>query len=108
MGRLSTEFVESQFPNLFQVLGGYLNQDFDLDYDSPDAALRAAAEEQGYEQITGAIREIDDLIAGEMRDDHLMRVVERLTAGYSPELEGWSARDWLRHARELLAAGVAA
>jgi hypothetical protein len=107
MGRLSTDVLERQFPNLFQVLGGYLHQDFDLDYDSPDAALRAAATGQGYEQIGGAIREIDRLLAGPIGEDELMRLLERLTAGYSPELEGWGARDWLAHVRELLSAGGA-
>jgi hypothetical protein len=102
------DFLDWQFPNLLQVLGGYLHQDFDVDHDSADTALRDAAGSQGHEQITGALREIDHLLASEIGDDELMRLVERLTAGYSPELEGWNARDWLRHARDLLAAGVAA
>jgi hypothetical protein len=106
VGAVSSELLDRQFPNLFQVLGGYLNQDFDLDFDSPDAALRAAADEQGDEQVAGAIREIEDLLASELGDDELMRLVERLTAGYSPELEGWSARPWLRHVRDLLTAGA--
>jgi CdiI immunity protein len=94
-----------QFPNLSQVFGGYLHQDFDLDYESPDAALRAAAEGQGYEQVTGAIREIDHLLASEIGDADLMRMLERMTAGYSPELDGWGGRQWLRHARNVLIAG---
>jgi CdiI immunity protein len=108
VGRLTPDFLDWQFPNLFQVLGGYLHQDFDLDSESPDDALRNAAEGQGREQISGAIREIDHLLASPMRDGQLMTLVERMTAGYSPALEGWAARDWLRHARELLAGGVAA
>jgi hypothetical protein len=105
---VSADLLDWQFPNLFQVLGGYLHQDFDLEYDSPDEALRDAADSQGHDQIAGAIREIDHLLASDIGENDLMRLVERLTAGYSPQLEGWDARGWLRHARELLAAGVAA
>jgi hypothetical protein len=104
---LSTNFLDWQFPNLLQVLGGYLHQDFDLDYESPDAALRAATENQGHDPITGALREIDRLLASEIGDDELMQLIERLTAGFSPSLAGWTAREWLRHTRELLSSASA-
>jgi hypothetical protein len=104
---LVSELLEFRFPSLFQVLGGYLHQDWDIDAETPDDALRLAAEE-GPEQAGAAVREIDALLASEVDDKHLMRLIERLTAGYSPELEGWRARDWLLHARELLRPGATA
>jgi hypothetical protein len=91
------------FPNLFQVLGGYLHQDFDCDFASADEALRTAAEEQGREQVAGAVREIDALLAGGFDDRTLIAIVERLTTGYSPVLDGWEIRPWLEHARAILA-----
>jgi hypothetical protein len=92
--------------NLHQVLGGYLNQDFLLDFSTPDAALRAAAEGQGRDQVAAAIREIDELIASPLTDDELDHILDRLTAnGYSPRLEGWEIRPWLEHARGIMRAG---
>jgi CdiI immunity protein len=104
---LVSEFLESRFPGLFQVLGGYLHQDWDIEAETPDDALRLAAEE-GPKQAAAAVREIDMLLASDVDDKQLMRLIERLTAGYSPELAGWEARAWLVHARELLSTGATA
>jgi hypothetical protein len=105
VSRLSVDPVE-RYPNLFQVFGGYLHQDFDLDYESPDAALRDAAHGQGPEQVGAAIGEIDDLLSAGLEPRTLTEIVERLTAGYSPVLDGWEIRDWLKHARTLLESGI--
>ncbi|HVM17614.1 MAG TPA: contact-dependent growth inhibition system immunity protein [Gaiellaceae bacterium] len=97
-----------QFPNLFQVFGGYLHQDFDLEFASPDEALLAAAAGQGSEQVGDAVREIDSLLESDLDDSQLHAIVERLTAGYAPELDAWEARAWLAHARRLLLREVTA
>jgi hypothetical protein len=91
-----------RFPHLLQVFGGYLHQDFDLDYASPDEALRAAGRE--YNDIPAAVNEIDRMLEGALDDRQLLDDVERLTAGYSPELDGWQIRPWLDHARDILEA----
>ncbi|MEK6274801.1 MAG: contact-dependent growth inhibition system immunity protein [Actinomycetota bacterium] len=96
-----------QYPNLRQVLGGYLHQDFDLDFESPDAALRDAAQGQGPQQVGGAVQEINELLASDLESRQLTEIVERLTAGYSPVLDGWEIRDWLQHARTILRTGIA-
>jgi hypothetical protein len=95
-----------EFPNLFQVLGGYLHQDFLLEFDTADAALHAAAQGQGSVQVEGAIAEIDLLHARGLPHDELEALIERLTAGCAPELEGWEASEWLMHARAILEAGT--
>jgi hypothetical protein len=107
MGRLTIDPVGA-YPNLFQVLGGYLHQDFDLDFDSPEEALQAAATGQGSEQVGAAIRELDELLSSHADDDVLIQIVERLTTGYSPVLDGWQIRPWLEHTRAILEEGVAA
>jgi hypothetical protein len=102
MGRLTTDPIDD-YPNLSEVLGGYLNQDFRLDFDSPDAALRAAATGQGSGQVSAAIREIDTLLESTLDDEALDQILDRLTAnGYSPSLDGCQMRPWLQHARALL------
>jgi CdiI immunity protein len=102
-----THMVEWQFPNLFQVFGGYLHQDWDIEAASWDEALRLAVAEAP-EQAAAAAGEIEVLLASELDDDQLMKLIERLTTGYSPELGGWAARPWLRRAGELLTGGVRA
>jgi CdiI immunity protein len=96
----------SEFPNLFQVFGGYLHQDFGLEFGSADEALGAAAAGQGSEMVGAAIVEIDGLLGRRLSHDELEAVIERLTIGYAPELEGWDAHEWLAHARAILEAGA--
>jgi hypothetical protein len=97
-----TADATERFPHLFQVFGGYLHQDFDLEYASPDEALSAAGQE--YHDVPAAVSEIDRMLESGLDDRHLTDAVERLTAGYSPELDGWQIRPWLDHAREILEA----
>ncbi len=94
--------LEREFPNLFQVLGGYLHQDWDVDFETPDDALRAARAGQGSEQIRGAIAEIEELLAANVDDDAVDAIVRPMTGGYDPKADGRTARQWLRHVREVL------
>ena len=97
--------VAEPYPNLGQVLGCYLHQDFDLEYASPDDALRDAARSQGHDQVSAAVREIDELLDSGLDAKGLEEAVHRLTGwGYGPELDGWKVRDWLLHAKEVLSA----
>jgi catechol 2,3-dioxygenase-like lactoylglutathione lyase family enzyme len=97
--------LEREFPNLFQLLGGYLHQDFDLDHANADAALAAAAHEDKA-RAAGAARELDALLASSRDDDGLTRLVERLADGYSPTLDGWRIRAWLEHVAAILRGGA--
>ena len=90
-----------RWPELGQVLGGYLHQDWDLEADSPDDALRLARVESE-EQVSAAIEQINELLAGNQSDAELTEIVERMSAGYSPILDGWTIRAWLVHAKALL------
>ena len=94
------------YPNLFQIFGGYLHQDWDLDYESPEAALRDAADGQGPDQVDAAIEEIDGLLAGDLDPQETIKIVARLTPGYSPVRDGWEIRPWLVHARSILKSGL--
>ena len=101
--QVTWERLEREWPDLTQLLGGYLHQDWDLDAPTPDDALRDAAREgQGDEQVAGAIQQIDALLTSGYDEASLTAIVERMTAGYSPVLDGWKTRDWLEHAKAIL------
>lgn len=97
------EELERDWPDLAQLLGGYLHQDWEIEGDTPDAALRKAREEYGStDDLDRVIEQLGALIASSHDDWTLLTMVERMTAGYSPELDGWTTRAWLAHAKALL------
>ena len=84
-------------------MGGYLNQDFDLSYDSDDEAIRHFAATQSAADVKQAVEELDRLLAGPPTG-----LLER----FKEEVSRWDfiigesdeeARVWLLKARGLLA-----
>lgn len=93
-------------PALKQVLGGYLHEDFAEEFGSADEALRSAAKDQGAGQVIDALAELDALLRSSFTDEQLTDLIEGLTTGYSPVLDGWEIRSWLEHVQTLLAEGI--
>ena len=92
--------TELEFPNLGQVLGSYLHQDWDLEFATSQDALRAAKERQSNDQIAGAVVEIDDLLSRKLDEDSLSEIVVALAGGGAPETSEIS--EWLAEARQML------
>jgi CdiI immunity protein len=87
------------YPNLRQVFLCYLNQDWDLEFDSSMDALRAARDLQPKQQIDGAVIEIDELLSRSLDDASLWQIVVALGGG-APDTREISA--WLAQARRTL------
>ena len=104
--RTSWERLEREWPELSRILGGYLHQDWDIEGDTPDDALRLARREGDSTDLATAVQEIDALLATQLDETGLREIVERMTEGYSPSLDGWEIRPWLRHVRQILAGGA--
>ena len=51
-------------PRLSHLMGGYLNQDFDLVYDSDEDAIRDYAVTNNPAEVAQAVDELDRLLAG--------------------------------------------
>jgi hypothetical protein len=81
-----------------------MHQDWDLEFDDWRSAVRAAARAQGSSQVQGAITELDALLATDLNEPDLMKVVERFGCDFDPNGVGLTYRAWLTMVRENLAA----
>ena len=55
--------TESKYPNLSVLMGGYLHQDYDLEYEDDDAAIRDYAATHGEPELRQTVEEFDQLLA---------------------------------------------
>lgn len=91
------------YDDLARLLGGYFHQDFVDVHGSPDAAVRAFA--AGAPDVAaGTVRDIDALLAGELTEPRLTGLLTELGSCYDVHSDGYDARGWLAHVRELLTA----
>lgn len=93
------------YEELAQLFGGYLHQDFDLEYGSPDAAVREYAT-VGPENAVRAVRDIDALVAEGLPEARLGERLFTLGCDYYFAAGGYSAYGWLAHVRDLLTAEI--
>lgn len=94
------------YDGLSHLLGAYLHQDFDLDHGSADDAVRAFAA-GAPDMAASALDEIAELLAGDMPEARLSALLQKLGSYYRVEADGYTARTWLAHARDVLAEEVA-
>lgn len=94
--------TQPTYLRLSNLMGGYLNQDFDLCYDNDDDAIRDYATTQRVSDVKQAVEELDRLLAGPP---------EGLLERFKDEVSRWDfiigetddeARAWLLKARRLL------
>ena len=94
------------YENLSHLLGAYLHQDFDLDHGSPDDAVRAFAA-AAPDMAASALDEVAELLADAIPEARLSALLHELGSYYRVEADGYTARTWLAHARDVLADEVA-
>jgi hypothetical protein len=86
--------MKNQFPSLRNFLGGYFNQDWDLDYESEEAVLKAFVAAVQRRDVVTLVSEIQKVVSLPMNDDDLKRFVQQeLACDYEPQ--GMSMRQWL-------------
>lgn len=90
---------------LDHLLIDWFNPDWDLDYETPDALLRAFAVTEA-EDAAIVARQIDDLLAAgpEAPEVSLLHLPP---SGRDPR-EGMSTEEWLRHVRDVLSSPLQA
>jgi hypothetical protein len=82
----------------------YFHQDFDIEFDSPDAVVVAFAEDEGRGAVSELTFEFDALLAGPLNEGQLEDLwIKKLGASYAPTADGQTYRDWFAHMRDLLA-----
>ena len=93
--------MPAQLEHLAQA---YFHQDYDLEFETPDAVAVAFAENEGGAALNELTFEIDALLAGPLDEEQLGDLwVKNLGASYDPTADGRTYRDWFGHMRNLLA-----
>ncbi len=82
------------YPDLFQLLGGYLHQDFGSDTGTADEALRQAVVDTPDEGRAAVAAQIDSLLAAH-RDERSLAIAVNQLCDYYPPGDGLSYRAWL-------------
>jgi hypothetical protein len=91
------------YDELEQFAGGFFDEDFDLEYATPDDAIAAFPRLQGADAVRDLVSEIDHLLASPLTDDELNRLwIGTFGGRYNPKADGLTYREWFAHVRELL------
>jgi CdiI immunity protein len=95
--------ADSEYPALYQLFGGYLNQDWRTEYRTPDEALDAFKQEAPIAAVHDALVELDRLEELHLDDATMSRLLsEGFECGYQPPLDGVDTVEWIRRLRTRL------
>jgi hypothetical protein len=81
-------------PNLFQILGGYLHQDFDLEFASAEVALAASTRESSRARLEAALAELRTHRPSADSEESTKEFVSQL-CDYHPPADGLTYVEWL-------------
>jgi hypothetical protein len=87
---------------LAALFRGYLHQDYDLRYATPEDALRAFCDESSPHERRCVIAEIDGLLAAHADDAPLYAALRERGFVFYPPRDGETTRAWLQRAKALL------
>lgn len=95
--------MKDHFPSLSYWFSCYLNQDYDLEFGSPDGALFAFKSKEVEDELRQLNNEVTELIESELDEKKLRDLLlNKLDCGYFYPAKWTTAKDWLRHIRGLL------
>ena len=88
-------------PELFQLLGAYLHQDWLIDYATAEEALQTAIAEASEARITAASEELRRQ-RPQPEDEPASRLFVNALCDYHPPGDGLTYSAWLDHVQRLL------
>jgi len=94
---------QNQYQHLRQLLGGYLHQDWRLDFSTPEEAIGAFKEKEPQECIEGVCRELEEVIPliKETKEPEKF-LWQVLWCYYNPQADGLTVADWLERVHKQL------
>lgn len=82
--------------NLFQLLGGYFNEDWDLEADNDKGIVEFFLKQESREKIQQTLSELQTLIDQKKSEDELNKIVfGELHCHYNPTADGLTTSQWL-------------
>jgi hypothetical protein len=90
--------ASDNYPELFQMLAGYLHQDLVSDYGTAAVALQEAIADTPIADRRSAVTQIDTLLMSH-RDERSVATAVKQLCDYHPPGDGLSYREWLLEVR---------
>lgn len=98
-----TKKYSEKYPELFTLLCGYFNQDWDLDYDSPELAISSFARDGDKQGIEDAIIELETLLQENHTKEEWLRIIyDNFGCFCNPEADGINTQEWLKKVKKQL------
>ena len=95
--------ADREFPALYQLFGGYFHEDWRAEHATPDAAVKAFADEAPPDAVAAARSELDRLQSAGFDDHALARLLHAgFGSDYVPSDDGITTSQWLANVRALL------
>lgn len=93
--------ITEEYPNLFQLLG-YLNQDWDCDFETWRDAVKSFIEGHSEASRFQAALELGALLKSDLDERALLGLLPELGCFYDPRAEGLTVRQWLREIYDMV------
>ena len=92
---------------MHELLGEFavsaFNQDYDLDFATPDEAVLAFVRRRPSRSMSGVVAEINALLSSSIDEEQIDDLwINQLHANYDPRDDGMTYREWFAHVRDLL------
>jgi hypothetical protein len=95
--------TKDKYPNLDDLLGAYFNQDWDEDYDTPEAVISGFAQDGDKKGIEDTINELKTLLKEEHTQNEWLRIIyDDFGCFCNPEHGGIQPTDWLKKIQKQL------
>lgn len=95
--------MKNKFPELFQFLAGYFNQDWMEDFNSSVEVIDSFAHEEPETFVNDVRRELRELIESNYNEEELAKIIDDLGCEYIPTVEYESVLSWLKFIENRLA-----
>lgn len=103
MSDTGTDVDRPTAPDLWTLIGAYLNQDWDLDYDNDVwEAVRDFRSGTSAPRVAGAADQARWILDGDWDEAQLKAIFDHMGLGYHPPGDGWTYGGWLTELEKVL------
>jgi CdiI immunity protein len=95
--------ADRELPALYQLFAGYFHEDWQEEFETPDAVVRGFAGDAPASAVRAAISELDRLLGAGLDEPGLARLLaDGLDCDYIPQSDGLTASAWLSRVQRIL------
>ena len=95
-------WLGERYPALARLLAAYLHEDWRMEAETPDAAVRQFRADDGPAAAKNAGQDIERLLQDMSSESDLSTAIDTLGSYYLPALDQLSTREWLQRMASIL------